>query len=76
MKINRWWYSKRQKRVINTFYPFHTCHVFVNGRWCEYTEWTSSPDGKCNWDDAVLIAESEVELPIMIDGVEQIKSKF
>ena len=78
MKTNRWWYSKKQKEVIdfsntlNRNYN-HTCHVFVDGKWCEYTEWTTSPNGKCNWDDAILIAESEEELPLKIDGVEQQK---
>lgn len=71
MKINRWWYSNEQKKFQTMFYPFHSCHVFVNDKWCEYTEWTTSLDGKCNWEDAFLIAESETGLPIMIDGVRQ-----
>lgn len=71
MKINRWWYSNKQREIEKRFDPFHSYHVFVDGRWLEYTEWTTSVNAKCNWEDAVLIAESEVELPIMIDGVEQ-----
>lgn len=71
--INRWWYSRKQHEIINKFYwpDTHRCEVFVNGAWHEYTEWTSSLDGKCNWDDAVLLAESFTQLPIKIDGVEQ-----
>lgn len=73
MKINRWWYSKKQEEILNFFNTHHTCKVFVDGKWREYTEWTTSTDGKCNWDDAILIAESEEELPLKIDGVEQQK---
>ena len=73
MKINRWWYSKKQEEILNFFNPHHTCKVFVDGKWREYTEWTTSADGKCNWNDAILIAESEEELPLKIDGVEQQK---
>ncbi len=69
--MNRWWYSKKQDKITKAFYPFHTCHVLVNGEWCEYTEWTTSLNGKCNWDDAVLIAESVEELPIMVNGMKQ-----
>lgn len=71
MKINRWWYSEGQKDIERIFWPFHSCHVFVDDKWQEFTEWTTSVDGKCNWDDAILIAESESELPIMVDGVKQ-----
>lgn len=71
MKINRWWYSLEQKRISNIFRPQHTCHVFVDGEWCEYTEWTTSLNGKCNWEDAILIAESVEELPVMVNGVKQ-----
>ena len=71
MKINRWWYSEEQKKISNAFRPHHTCSVFVNGEWHEYTEWTTSLNGKCNWEDAVLIAESITELPIMVNGIKQ-----
>lgn len=74
MKINRWWYSKKQKEIVDFFNILdrnHTCNVLVDGEWREYTEWTTSENGKCNWDDAVLIAESEKELPIMVNGVVQ-----
>lgn len=73
MKINRWWYSERQKEIgkVLLFGPDHICHVFVNGEWREYTEWTTSLNGKCNWEDVVLIAESEKDLPIKVNGVVQ-----
>ena len=71
MKINRFWYSDEQKKISNIFYPFHTCHVFVNGEWREYTEWTTSLNGKCNWEDAILIVESVEDLPVMVDGIKQ-----
>lgn len=71
MKINRWWYSKEQKKFSTMVRHAHTCHVLVNDEWCEYTEWTTSLNGKCNWEDAILIAESKTELPIMVNGVRQ-----
>lgn len=72
MKINRWWYSKKQKKLSNNLRGYnHVCKVKVNDKWCEYSEWTTSPNGKCNWDDAILVAESIGELPIMINGVYQ-----
>lgn len=75
MKINRWWYSKEQKNISTMLRGSHTCHVFVNDKWYEYTEWTTSVNGKCNWEDAVLIAESETVLPIMVNGVRQSKGE-
>ena len=73
MEINRYWYSETQKSISGLFWGWgdHTCHVLVDGEWREYSEWTTSLDGKCNWDDAVLVAESKVELPVMINGVIQ-----
>lgn len=71
MKINRWWYSEKQKERSIEMNSFHNRQVFVNGKWCEYTEWTSSLNGKSNWEDAVLLAESTTKLPIMINGVRQ-----
>lgn len=71
MEINRWWYSEKQKERSIEMNCFHNRQVFVNGKWCEYTEWTSSLNGKNNWEDAVLIAESATKLPIMINGVRQ-----
>lgn len=47
------------------------CKVKVNGEWHEYTEWTTSWNGRSNWEDAVLVAESRIKLPLMIDGVLQ-----
>jgi hypothetical protein len=71
MEINRWWYSEKQKERSVEMNRFHNRQVFVNGKWHEYTEWTSSLNGKSNWEDAVLIAESTTKLPIMINGVRQ-----
>ena len=70
-KINRWWYSEKRKEISKLVWLDHICHVLVSGEWLQYTEWTTSQDGKCNWDDAVLIAESVKELPIMINYVIQ-----
>ena len=76
MSINRYWYSEGQKRVGDFVWPhIHERKVLVDGKWYEYTEWTTSPNGKCNWDDAVLLAESETELPLMINGVLQTRAE-
>ena len=71
IEINRWWYSREQKEVSRRYPESTTCHVMVDGKWQEYTEWTTSLNGKCNWDDAVLIAESVNELEIMVNGIVQ-----
>lgn len=71
MEINRWWYSNGQKNILKELRPINICQVFVDGKWYEFTEWTTSLNGKCNWDDAILIAESKEELPIMVNGIRQ-----
>ena len=71
MEINRWWYSKQQEDASKQIHSFCERHVFVGGKWCKYTEWTISLNGKSNWEDAVLVAESTTKLPIMINGVRQ-----
>ena len=70
MVINRWWYSEKQKERTIEMNCFYNRQVFVDDKWCEYTEWTTL-NGKSNWEDAVLVAESTTELPVMIDGVRQ-----
>lgn len=42
-------------------------YVLVDGKWQPYSEATHGK-GVCNWDDAELIAESDVELPIKRAG--------
>lgn len=76
MKINRWWFSYKQYRHLKMLKPFHRCEVLVDGKWRMYTEWTTSPDGKCNYDDAILVAESMGKLPLKIDNVEQEQINF
>lgn len=71
IEINRWWYSRKQKEISRHHPKSTTCHVMVDGKWHEYTEWTTSLNGKCNWDDAILIAESVSKLEIMVDGIVQ-----
>ena len=71
-EINRYWFSKGQKEM-ESFSDRRGCvrKVKVNGEWREYTEWTTSWNGRSNWKDAVLVAESMIKLPLMIDGVLQ-----
>ena len=69
--INRFWFSKEQKRHHRKKAGSSCCEVFVNGKWVEFTQWTTSLFVKCNWSDAVLVAESRVNLPVRVDGVVQ-----
>lgn len=69
--INRFWFSKEQKRHKQKKAGSSRCEVFVNGKWVEFTQWTTSLFGKSNWADAVLVAESRVNLPVRVDGVVQ-----
>lgn len=74
--MNRWWYSEKQKQITNylkeTIGMKNTyCEVYTDFMWQPFTEWTTSPNGKCNWDDAILVAVSDRELPIRVDGVLQ-----
>lgn len=72
-EINRYWFSKEQKKMDGHSPDRRSCvrKVKVNGEWREYTEWTTSWNGRSNWKDAVLVAESRIKLPLMIDGVLQ-----
>lgn len=72
-EINRYWFSKEQKGIGMCRLDRRGCvrKVKVNGEWREYTEWTTSWNGRSNWKDAVLVAESRIKLPLMIDGVLQ-----
>lgn len=71
-EINRYWFSKGQEEMGGCLAErSHVRKVKVNGEWHEYTEWTTSWNGRSNWEDAVLVAESRIKLPLMIDGVLQ-----
>ena len=69
--INRFWFSKEQERCqLKTADPSN-CEVFVDGKWVKFTQWTTSVFGKSNWEDAVLVAESRIDLPVRVNGVVQ-----
>ena len=72
-EINRYWFSKEHKRMgmCRPDRRSCVCKVKVNGEWHEYTEWTTSWNDESNWGDAVLVAESRIKLPLMIDGILQ-----
>jgi uncharacterized protein YpiB (UPF0302 family) len=55
--MNRLYYSKKQECIAGANL------VNVNGTWVKYTQWNSHrfSDAGCNWDDAVLVLETEDE---------------
>jgi hypothetical protein len=56
VKKNRFYYSRKQAYLFGEpDYNF----VKVNGVWEKYSEWCSLPDSKSNWDDAILVYESD-----------------
>lgn len=69
--INRFWFSKEQERFQLKTADSSNCEVFVNGKWVKFTQWTTSVFGKSNWRDAVLVAESHIDLPVRVNGVVQ-----
>lgn len=71
MSINRYWYSREQDKYMSMIGKANVMEVFVDGEWHKYTQRSSDPGAKCNWKDAVLVAESEIELLVMINGVLQ-----
>ena len=69
--MNRYWYSEKQKKqqekAVKRCCSHSKAEVLTDEGWKEYTQWCSSGDD-CPWEDAVLVAELENELPIRIDG--------
>jgi hypothetical protein len=68
--MNRYWFSQKQKELrerIITEYGRRKAEVLTAEGWREYTQWCTRGE-KSPWEDAVLVAESENELPIRIDG--------
>ena len=71
--MNRYWFSKKQKEQregVITEHGNKKVEVLTAEGWREYTQWCTRGE-KSPWDDAVLVAESENELPIRIDGHDQ-----
>ena len=69
---NQYWYSKAAWDYEN-HRSTKTCHreVLVNGEWKRFTCHTDQPISTYDWDDAVLVAESNTKLPIRINGILQ-----
>lgn len=59
---NRFFYSKQQ---ANLFGYDDANKVFNGKEWLEYSEWISKDfmDETCNWEDAVLVFETEEDWP-------------
>ena len=71
--MNRYWFSQKQKEQHEKHRSrsgSRKAEVLTDEGWREYTQWCSSEE-KSQWEDAVLVAESENELPIRIDGHDQ-----
>lgn len=61
MFTNRFYYSEQQKAAqLACGHDGHCFVVLSTGKEVEYTEWCSSPNSKCNWDDARLVYASDV----------------
>lgn len=54
-KQHRFYYSAKQAALR----PKHSTAVVVDGQKILYTEWCSAPGSTCNWEDAVLVYESD-----------------
>lgn len=57
---NRFYFSEKQKLAAGG--SGRSCYVWVGKGgvgWVEYTEWCSLPDTTCNWDDAILVHETD-----------------
>lgn len=62
---HRFWYSAKQAGIE----PDHYCHVWNGTDWVEYSEWCRLPGSVCNWDDAVLVYETDEDNPqIKVEG--------
>lgn len=64
----KYWFSYMQS---GNGFGFDVNYVLVDGKWLPYSEMIRGK-GRCNWDDAELIAESDVGLPIKYGGYELI----
>ena len=59
---NRFYYSEKQA----TLWGENDANKVFNGKeWVAYSEWVSKnfPDNVCNWDDAILVFETEKDNP-------------
>lgn len=73
----RFYYSEQQKRVMaNIGQDGKSFVVLSTGMEVEYTEMCSSPDSKCNWEDARLIYASDTEPQISHEWGEQEKEEW
>lgn len=73
----RLYYSERQKCVMeNIGHDGKSFIVLSTGMEVEYTEMCSSPDSKCNWEDARLVYASDTEPQIRHEWGEQEKEEW
>ncbi len=56
------YFSKKQKVAVAGSWGRKGCHdreIKIDGKWVEYTEMCRVGHGKCNWDDAVFLGQSD-----------------
>lgn len=66
MKKNRFYYSEKQdgaSKRISGLFPYSKTYVKNdNGEYVQYSEWCSLDYSTCNWEDAVLVYETDDEV--------------
>lgn len=68
MKQNRFYYSAKQHAIQSAYlnvdpYENPANTVWTGKEWVKYTEWCSNPEAHCNWEDAVLVYETDDTYP-------------
>lgn len=77
MFTNRFYYSEQQKCVMQSIgQDGKNFIVLSTGKEVEYTEWCSSPESKCNWEDARLVYASDTEPQFRHEWGEQEKEEW
>lgn len=62
---HRFYYSEQQAEIERSCDHFFAYVTLPSGEQVRYTEWCSSPESVCGWDDAVLVYESD-EMPRVV----------
>jgi hypothetical protein len=72
MRENRFYYSHKQNQTIQQLRYLSedddgkSNYIMTENGLDKYTEWCSLPNSKSNWDDAILVYESnETELELI-----------
>ena len=63
----RFYYSESQLHTMRQLYPGHRTFVFDGTKYVEYSEMCSRGHSKCNWRDAKLVFETDVQPKIKVE---------